>query len=177
MKRGRSFDANEVELAKLVLAEAQVCPHRYLCSITRCLSLLLEQEIWGRPNTASNCAGNLVLHLCGNVRQWIISGLGGAPDVRQRDAEFAERGPVARRSLIAKLRETVREADHVLARLPPEALLRRYSIQGFRVSGVASVAHVAEHFSHHAGQIIYLTKLKRGKNLRFTRLPGIRRRR
>ena len=147
---------------------------RYLGDIVRCLSLLTEKEIWWRPNAASNSAGNLVLHLCGNVRQWIISGLGGAPDLRVRDREFSERGPIPRRVLVARLRATVSEASRVLRRLSPESLTRKYTIQGFRVTGLVAVAHVYEHFSHHAGQIIYITKLKRGTKLRFTRLPKIK---
>jgi hypothetical protein len=133
-----------------------------------------EDEIWWRPNAASNSAGNLVLHLCGNIRQWIISGLGGARDVRVRDKEFSERGPVPRRVLIKHLRGTVGEACKVLGHMSPETLTREYTIQGFHVTGLYAVSQVYEHFSHHAGQIIYLTKMKRGKNLRFTRLPKLK---
>jgi len=131
------------------------------------------KEIWRRPNAASNTAGNLSLHLCGNVRQWIVSGLGGAPDVRVREREFSERGPVPRQVLIARLRSTIRDACRVLRRLSPAALSREYTIQGFRVTGVAAVSNVVAHFSHHTGQIIYLTKLKRGRDLRLTKLPAI----
>jgi uncharacterized damage-inducible protein DinB len=144
-----------------------------LC-IVQCLSQLTEEEIWWRPNPASNSAGNLVLHLSGNMRQWIISGLGGAGDVRVRDREFSERGPLPRRVLVTRLRTTVAEARRVLDRLPAGALARPYTIQGFRVTGLVAVAHVYEHFSHHAGQIIYITKLKRGRDLRFTRLPRVK---
>ena len=75
-----------------------------LPSIVKCLQQLSEEEIWWRPNPASNSAGNLVLHLCGNVRQWIIAGLGGVEDTRERDREFAEQGPISRTALIAQLR-------------------------------------------------------------------------
>jgi hypothetical protein len=162
---------NDDPIAQLFLRDARKQMGRYRRSIDRCLSLLTEKEIWWRPNAASNSAGNLVLHLCGNVRQWIISGLGGAPDLRVRDKEFAERGPIPRRVLAARLRKTVAEAGRVLNRLSGDALLRKYFIQGHRVTGLVAAAHVYEHFSHHAGQIIYITKLKRDKKLGFTRLP------
>jgi uncharacterized damage-inducible protein DinB len=146
---------------------------RYVPRILKCLQLLDEKEIWWRPNAASNAVGNLVLHLCGNVRQWIISGLGGKPDVRKRDEEFAKRGPVSRRTLIAILKQTVEEARQTLDSVSPATLGQEFAIQGYRVSGHTAVFSVYEHFAYHAGQIIYLTKLQRGKDLGFTHLPKI----
>ncbi|HKO06039.1 MAG TPA: DUF1572 family protein [Candidatus Acidoferrales bacterium] len=165
--------SSEAHIARLVLSGARAALAGNLRRIADCLRLLTEEEIWWRPNAASNSAGNLVLHLSGNVRQWIISGLGGAPDVRIRDREFSERGPLGRRLLLARLRKTVREACRVLRRLSPEALAREYKIQGFRVTGCGAISDVVAHFSHHTGQIIYVTKLKRGRGLRFTKLPRI----
>jgi uncharacterized damage-inducible protein DinB len=140
----------------------------------KCLQQLSEEEIWWRPNPASNSVGNLVLHLCGNVRQWIISGLGGEKDRRERDREFAEQGPVAREVLITQLRRTVREACRVLTRLSDESLARKYKIQGYRATGLEAAFHVSEHFGYHTGQVIYITKLKRAQDLKFTRLPVIK---
>jgi len=145
---------------------------RYLPRIVGCLEQLSDEEIWWRPNDASNSIGNLVLHVCGNMRQWIISGLGGAADLRERDKEFAERGPVARKALLEKFQQTVSEAGVVMARLEPAALTRPYRIQGYDVSGYEAAAHVIEHVAYHAGQIIYITKLKRAKDLGFTQLPS-----
>ena len=139
--------------------------------LIRCLKMLPEKEIWWRPNAASNGAGNLVLHLSGNVRQWIISGLGNARDHRDRDREFAERGPISRRALIALIRKTVDGACRVLGRLSDDSLVRIYDIQGFRVSGMYAVSQVVWHFAYHTGQIIFITKWKLGKDLRFTHLP------
>jgi len=150
---------------------------QYLPRIEKCLAQLSEDEIWWRPNPSSNSAGNLVLHLCGNIRQWIISGLGGAEDIRERDLEFAEQGPIPRAQLVARLRGTVRDACRILGRLPDAALTKRYDIQGYRVSGLYAVFQVAEHFSHHAGQIIYLTKLKHSEDLKFTKLPAAKKNR
>jgi uncharacterized damage-inducible protein DinB len=142
--------------------------------IEACVRQLSPEQIWWRANPASNSVGNLALHLEGNVRQWIISGLGGAPDQRKRDEEFSESGPIPRRTLLVRLRKAVREACLVLRKLNGEDLARTYSIQGFRVTGLYAVFHVVEHFSHHAGQIILLTKLLGGKDLKFTHLPGDR---
>jgi len=144
----------------------------HLPRIARCLAMLSEQEIWWRAHATSNSVGNLVLHLEGNVRQWIISGLGGAPDRRERDTEFAARGPISRRVLLARLRSTVGEACRVLKKLSARDLAREYTIQGFRLTGLSAVSHVTEHFAYHTGQIIQVTKVKRRRDLGFTRLPG-----
>ena len=161
-------------VAGLFLRESSHTFDQYLPRIVKCLQQLSDEDIWWRPNAASNSVGNLVLHLCGNVRQWIISGLGEKPDVRIRDKEFAEKGPLPRSELIAKLRGTVREAKAVLQSLPPESLSRAYTIQGFKVTGLVAIAHVYEHFSYHAGQIIYVTKMKSAKDQRFTKLPKLK---
>lgn len=144
----------------------------YLPRILACLKQLEPEQIWWRPNKASNSIGNLILHLSGNVRQWIISGLGDQEDIRERDREFAETGPLPRRALAGNLRRTVDEASRILGKLSDNELARTYKIQKFQLTGFEAVFHVAEHFSHHAGQIILLTKMLRGRDLKFTRLPG-----
>ena len=156
-----------------VISQAEhVLKDVYLPRILFCVECLQSEQIWWRPNEVSNSVGNLVLHLTGNVGQWIISGLGGVPDVRRRELEFSQRGPLPRRLLVSRLRKTVEEACGVLRKLSPEDLARVYTIQKFQVTGVEAVLDVAEHFSHHAGQIILLTKLLAGKDLKFTELPG-----
>lgn len=159
----------------LITQAGHVLRQVYLPRITSCLAQLSPKQIWWRPNSASNSVGNLVLHLTGNVRQWIISGLGGAPDVRERDLEFSECGPLPRRVLVSRLRKTVKEACEVLGKLSPEDLARVHTIQRFRVTGLEAAFHVAEHFSHHAGQIILMTKMLTGSDLKFTHLAGEKR--
>ena len=162
-------------ITQLFLADAQkLLAKEHLPHIVKCLEQLSDEEIWWRPNGASNSAGNLVLHLCGNVRQWIISNLGENEDVRERDSEFAERGPIPRKALIDRIKQTVREACAVLDRVPEATLLKNFTIQGLHVTGVQVVGHVSEHFAYHTGQIVFITKMKRGKDLRFTRLPAVK---
>jgi uncharacterized damage-inducible protein DinB len=165
--------SKQSELTKSFLVESQRSIAAYhMPRLIRCLKMLSEKDIWWRPNAASNSAGNLVLHLSGNVRQWIISGLGNEEDLRDRDREFSERGPIPRRLLIALIRKTVEEACNVLGRLSDDSLERIYDIQGYRASGMYAVSQVVDHFAYHTGQIIFVTKWKLGKDLRFTRLPG-----
>jgi uncharacterized damage-inducible protein DinB len=172
MKKPSEEEANERALASMFCKDARSQFEKYTPRIVRCLQLLSEKEIWWRPNDVSNAAGNIVLHLCGNVRQWIISGLGEAPDFRERDKEFGERGPIPRRALISQLKSTVKQACQTIDSVSSKTLSQEFEIQGFRVSGLVAIAHVYEHFAYHTGQIIYITKLERGKDLRFTRLPS-----
>ena len=158
----------------LALARHSIEAHHFP-RIARCLDILPEKDIWWRPNEASNSAGNLVLHLTGNVRQWIISGLGGQPDTRHRDQEFSEKGPLPKRVILARLRTTVKEAGQVIASRAAVDLASTHHIQGFKVTGLQAILHVVEHFAFHTGQIIYLTKMKVQKDLGFTRLPGAKR--
>ena len=175
MKKPSEPDANERALAATFCKDARSQLQKYTPRIVRCLQLLSEKDIWWRPNDVSNAAGNIVLHLCGNVRQWILSGLGGAPDHRERDKEFSEQGPLPRHALISQLKSTVKEACQTISGASAKTLSREFEIQGFRVSGLVAIAHVCEHFAYHTGQIIYLTKLKRGRDLQFTRLPSRKR--
>jgi len=175
-KRKHAMKLKPPGLAGKFVTEARhSLSEHHLPRILECIKMLSDEDIWWRPHSTSNSVGNLVLHLSGNVRQWILSGLGGEPDRRERDKEFAERGPLPRRALMTRLRSTILEAGKVLEGLGTHELVRMYSIQGFRVTGVGAVAHVVEHFAYHSGQIIFITKLRLSKDLGFTHLPGEKR--
>lgn len=137
--------------------------------LVRCLELLDEDEIWWRPNTHSNSVGNLVLHLCGNVRQWLISGMGGQPDRRRRQAEFEEQGPIPRTQLLEMLRNTMLEAEAVLDAITAEQLLAPVRVQGYDENGISVLVHVVEHFSWHTGQATYVVKWKKDRFTDFYR--------
>lgn len=124
----------------------------------KCLGMLSEQDIWYRPNAQSNSVGNLVLHLCGNARQWIISGFGREADVRLRKAEFDEKGPLPTEQLLKLLDQLELDLLEVLDSLTEEELLKTYKVQVFEESGIGILIHVVEHFSYHVGQITYFTK-------------------
>src|SRR5882672_5087811 len=139
----------------------------YLPKIERSLELLTEEQIWWRANPQSNSIGNLLLHLSGNVRQWIVCSLGGNPDLRDRDSEFAERRTIPRAELLDRLRQTLLEADETLARFDLHKLLERHVIQGMEVTALEAIFHVVEHFSMHTGQIILITKMLQQRDLDF----------
>ena len=135
--------------------------------IETCLGKLTEEQIWTRGGENENSIGNLVLHLTGNVRQWIVSSLGHNPTPRDRDSEFSTRvGPPAAK-LARELRDTVEQAAQVISWLDTDRLTRTYDIQNYLVSGVEAVYHVVEHFGQHTGQIIFATKMLTGSDLGF----------
>ena len=140
---------------------------QYLPKIERCLEKLTDEQVWWRPNPESNSIGNLLLHLSGNARQWIVCGLGGATDDRQRQSEFDERAGIPREELLDRLRTTVSNVDEVLAVFNPSQLLAEYQIQGTSSTALAAIFHVTEHFSMHTGQIILLTKMLANVDLLF----------
>ena len=161
---------NRADLETQFIAESRrYLRGEYLPKITACVERLSDADIWWRPNEESNSIGNLMLHLAGNVRQWIIAGIGEVPDTRKRQAEFDERREIPKDRLMEELDRTLREADAVLAALPPEALAENRTIQGRTTTIFDAIYHVVEHFSMHVGQIAYLTKARTGKGLGFYR--------
>ena len=141
--------------------------YEYPTKIAFCLGELPADALWRRLDDASNSVGNLLLHLEGNVRQWIISSVGGAPDARHRAGEFGARAGADGAALLTALRHTLREADAVIGGLTAEDLASRRTIQGRDVSVLDAVYHVVEHFSLHTGQIILLTKLLAPGRIKF----------
>lgn len=142
----------------------------YVPKIQACLDKLSEDDVWWRPNDASNSVGNLVLHLCGNARQWIVASIQGQHDIRLRSAEFAADGEFDRAMLGDLLKTTLADVDAVLAGLSPAALTEGRSVQGFEMTVMQAVYHVVEHFSGHTGQITYITKMRTGSDLDFYRV-------
>jgi uncharacterized damage-inducible protein DinB len=135
--------------------------------IDSCVQKLTPEQIWMRAGTNQNAVGNLLLHLNGNVRQWILHGVGGQPDRRDRDAEFAARAGAAANELLARLRTTVEEAAALLQTLAAARLMEHTQNQGYDCTVLAAIYHVVEHFAGHTFQIIYATKLSTGEDLGF----------
>lgn len=156
------------DLARTLVSE---CENRLfnesLPRLRKCLGMLGEAEIWSRPNPETNSVGNLVLHLCGNVRQWICTGLGGQADTRDRAREFSERGPIPARELLERLERTMAEARAVIRSLDVRTLLDRRPVQIYEENAVSILIHVTEHFSYHVGQIAYFVKARKGGDLGF----------
>jgi len=140
---------------------------QYWPRLRACVEFLTDEQIWWRPNEASNSIGNLMLHLNGNVRQWLVDSFNRRDDKRDRPAEFAAESGLSASALLERLSATMQEASEVLARLTETDLLTPYEIQGYHVHGLDAVYQVVEHFGLHYGQIAYITKQVRGVDLGF----------
>ena len=135
--------------------------------IKTCLNQLTEEEVWRSPNEQSNSIGHLILHLCGNITQYVISSLGGAPDERKRNLEFTTNEKLSSEDLIDKIESVVSNAQEVITNLSEEELLTVKKVQGFELSGIGIIIHVVEHLSYHTGQIAYYTKELKNRDLEF----------
>jgi len=142
---------------------------QYWPRMRACVESLSDDQVWWRPNDTSNSIGNLLLHLNGNVQQWIVASFDRLDDTRNRPAEFAERQIIPSAELVRRLDATLQRAGAVLSRLTDADLRATYEIQGYTVSGLEAVYQVVEHFGLHHGQVIYITKLLTAKDLGFYR--------
>lgn len=149
--------------AELFVADALYrLQEEYLPRLHKALAALPPGDLWWKPHGDTTSIGALLRHLRGNVGQWIVSGLGGRPDARDRKSEFAGAPQADAAALLSALEATVAEACAVIAALDAEALARPYAIQGRQVTGLRAVFHVVEHFSWHTGQIAWIAKLRAG---------------
>ena len=155
--------------AAFIEFSSQKLNDQYWPRLRRCVEQLSDDQVWWRPNEASNSVGNLMLHLNGNIQQWLIGSFKKLADARDRPAEFRQRQVIPAFEVLSRLGATVKEAVEVLTSLTEDELLKTYTIQGYTVTGLHAVYQVVEHFALHYGQILYITKLLRGEDLGFYR--------
>ena len=127
--------------------------------IYKCLTMIKDEDLWKQVDTNVPAIGNLILHLCGNARQWILSGLGDKLDNRNREQEFVPHQKIKKSELIFLLENLKMNLKQVLHSISEKSLLESFIIQGFVVTGFSAIVHVLEHFSYHTGQITTLTKI------------------
>ncbi|MGA1997039.1 MAG: DUF1572 family protein [Bryobacteraceae bacterium] len=139
----------------------------YLDRIETCVDKLTPEQVWARQSENENAVGNLILHLEGNIRQWILGGVGGEVDIRDRNAEFDARAGSSPDQLRASLRATLREAAAIVRNVPPERLTERIHPQGYDASVLEAIYQAVQHLAGHAFQIMLLTKLHTSQDLGF----------
>ena len=147
-------------LAQLFVARSRYyLQNEYRTKLRLAVEALPAEALWWRPNAESNSVGNLLTHLAGNVRQWIVSGVGRVPSARDRAAEFAATSGAGAAELLANLERVLDDVDAILATLSPEELATMRTIQGRELTVLEAIYHVVEHFSLHLGQIIMIAKI------------------
>ena len=139
--------------------------------IAHCVNQLSDEQVWWRPAASMNSIANLILHLCGNIRQWITAGVGGVEDTRIRPQEFSERGPIEKDELLRRLDTTVTEAKAAIVNASAANLVDRRRIQGFDVTGLAAMFHSVAHFRGHTQEIVHLTRSQLGDDYKFDFVP------
>jgi hypothetical protein len=152
----KAITANQ--LAEAVSAEASHDLAEAVKKIRQCLDQLNEEQVWWRAAEIQSSIGNLILHLCGNVRQWIVAGVGGAKDIRNRPEEFSERGPIPKGELLARLDQVVREATGALSAITADELLRVRRIQGYDVTALRSIFDSVRHVRSHTLEIVHMSQ-------------------
>jgi hypothetical protein len=160
-----------VDAAGLFLAAARQSLAEGLRKVEHCVRQLNEEHVWWRPQPGMNSVANLMLHLSGNLRQWIVSGIGGARDIRNRPAEFADRLELPKMNILSMLRSTVREADEVMEKLDATRLKEPRRIQGFDTSVTAAIFDTVAHFRGHTQEIIHMTREMLGDKYKFDFIP------
>lgn len=150
------------EIAQAFIEETRQALAQEFRRIAHCLRQLNEEQLWRRPNPHVNCIGNLILHLCGNLRQWFLHGIGGEEDVRDRPSEFAATEPISREGLQTSLDDLFARIDALLKTLPQGILIARRRIQGFDTNGLAAMYSTITHLEGHALQISYITHMLTG---------------
>lgn len=160
------------ELASAVGSAAAHELTKALERINHCLDQLTDQQVWARQRPNLNSIGNLILHLCGNLRQWIVAGIGGKAETRNRPAEFSERGPIAKAELVSQLATVVEQAKSVLASVGARQLMDGRRIQGFDVTGLAAIFDSVPHFRGHAQEIVSMTRLLLNDVYKFAWTPA-----
>ena len=160
------------ELGRAVASEASHRLIESLNTIRHCLNQLTDEQVGWRQAESQNSIGNMILHLCGNVRQWIVSGIGGEPDIRDRPKEFSERGELHKDEFLRQLDEVVHQACAALASTPVAELLVGRRIQGFNVTALAAIFNSVPHFVGHTHQIVYITRSLLGDAYQFEWTPS-----
>ena len=151
------------ELSSGVVREsAQFLRDVYVPRLKRALEVLPAGDLWWRPHAGALSIGVVLTHLEGNVRQWILSGIGDLPDARDRAAEFRATDGEDRETLLTRLTQTVEEACRLIEALDETQLVATYAIQGDDVTGLYAVYHVVEHFGWHTGQAVWIAKARAG---------------
>ncbi len=159
--------SNEEKLVEELVKNALYRIDESTRMINTSLEHVTEEQFWQKPNSSLNSIGNLILHLCGNMTQYVISSLGEIEDKRNRVAEFTLDKTTDKANLLAKLMETTDTAKRVIFDATLQQFLKQRSVQGFSLSGVGVVMHAVEHYSYHTGQIAFWVKQLHNVDLGF----------
>lgn len=162
---------NDESLAKEVKNQLIQLLDQSMDKLTNCLEQLDEKQIWWRPQSELNSIGNLLLHICGNLRQWSTTALTDQPDDRDREHEFSSKHTIPKSELVAIVNAAVQNSKRSIVEFPDSRLLDSVTVQGFPVSYLEAITHTCAHFQGHTHQVIMLTRLQLGSDYRMQWSP------
>jgi tRNA threonylcarbamoyladenosine biosynthesis protein TsaE len=165
------YNTSYTDLATGFLTESKKTLLGSFQRIAHCVQQLSEDDVWWRPHEPMNAVGNLLLHLCGNLTQWILSGVGGRPDTRLRQQEFDQRTPIPKAELLHRLEMVILEAVAIIERQSAETLLQQRFVQQYNTTILTAIYHAASHLEGHSQEIIYITRLRLGEKYQFLWKP------
>ena len=167
MPADKEFQPADDSVAAAFIAESRQTLHSAHKKMVHCLNQLPDDDLYWRPFESANSLQNIILHLCGNVRQWMMHGVGGADDVRDRPSEFSDHRRLPRLALMERLSNTVFEADAVLSDFDRTRLIEPRTVQGFDSNLLSVIYDCVSHFVGHTHQVVYITRLRLGDAYRF----------
>ncbi len=131
-----------------------------------------DDSVWHTRRGVTNSAGNLALHVCGNLQDFVGRVLGGTSYVRNRDREFSQREGT-RASIVADLRATIDVIEAALPNVGDQTMAADYPMQlnGRTLNTATFLVHLAAHLAFHLGQAGYLRRVITGDNTSTNPLP------
>jgi hypothetical protein len=153
----------ENKIAKEFIAECISQVESSFKRLFHCLNQLDEKQVWWRPNPKMNSTGVLVKHVCGNVRQWVITFINNSEDKRNRPEEFINDGNLTKAELTSLASATMSDFISAVSKLDYSRLSEQKRIQGYEITLMGAIFHAVTHLDGHVGQIILLTRIQLGE--------------
>ena len=166
------FSPPSADVTQSYIAESRAQLKQAHDRIVHCLTQLSDDQMHWRPAQGMNTLSNIILHLCGNLRQWAICPITGEPDERDRPAEFADRRRYGRQELLDHLAAVVADADAAMSRVTTaQQLMQPKRVQGFDISVLIALYDSVSHLKGHSQEIVYITRMLLGDRYRFLFVP------
>lgn len=124
------------------------------------IRLFPDERLWSVQGDIKNSAGNLALHIAGNLKTFIGAVLGNTGYVRQRDKEFSDKN-ISKEALLAGLDETAAIVKKTLSELTDEQMMQVYPFEKFKEAATTLyvLTHLTAHLNYHLGQVNYLRRI------------------
>jgi len=156
-----------ISIARIFLDDSRARLAHTRQRITGVINQLSDDDLNWRPNPETNSVTNLIVHICGNLKQRYGHHIAGDPDLRDRPAEFDTALHRTKAELLAAIDDAFGMVDGILERLPMATLFDVTQVRGEQRSILDIITTSATHTSEHLGQIIYIAKIRLGPRYQY----------